>query len=424
MTDSFHATTDIAAPRGLVLRLSNERRDFLLFALWCLVTFVQFPGDELILYPLALYYAWAIVRDQTAILPLLARSWVLLLFPLWCLLSPLWAVEPQAALKQALYLSLTMMICYQVAATMSPRVIVHALLLAVGVIGVINIVYAFTVGDTRTGIFVQKNFMGKNMVVLWVIGLCVLFDRGSPRWVRVAAAALAAIAAFMSVMSESATAVLLVLATGAVVLTSAIFLLGGIMRLSRIAGLCFSLSALFIMASVLFSTLQSNPVDTVLGHFGKDSTLTGRTELWDYAEDQIAERPLLGVGADGYWRYWQSPLVQKIHLEFHKGPDDKFNFHNSFYEIAVHQGLIGLAFAVAALLWALAKIFRGAVQFGNLPQVYFFAHSLAVLSRTATEADFLKPFTLFHMVLWIGALSALRAIRQRADADAARHAPF
>jgi exopolysaccharide production protein ExoQ len=266
--------------------------------------------------------------------------------------------------------------------------------------------------------------MGKNMVVLWVISVCVLLDRDSPRWVRLAAAGLAAIAAFMAVMSESATAVLLVLATGAVVLAGAVFLLGGVMRLSRIAGLCFSLSALFILGAVLFSSLQSNPIDTVLGHFGKDSSLTGRTVLWDYAEDQIAEHPLVGVGADGFWRYLKSPLVQKIYLEFHKGPGDKFNFHNSYYEIAVHQGLIGLVFAVAALLWALSKIIRGALQLGTLPQIYFFAHALAVLSRTVTEADFLKPFTLFHMVLWIGALSALRVIRHRAEVDAIRKSRF
>lgn len=409
-----------ASPGGLRIRIPAETGRLVIFALWCCVTFVQFRGDELILYPLALYYAWAIVRDQTVILSMLVRSWVLLLFPVWCLLSPLWAVEPLAALKQAVYLLLTIMICYDVAATMRPRTILHSLLLAVGLIGIINALYAFATGDVKTGIFVQKNFMGKNMVILWVIAVSVFFDRGSPRWVRASAIGLAGIAALMAFLSESATAVLLVAATGGIILAGALFLLGGLMRLSRMAALCFCLAGTSLGAAAAVSTLQINPVDAVLDHFGKDSTLTGRTLLWTYAEEQIEERPLLGVGADGFWRYWKSPLVQKIHLEFHKGPNDKFNFHNSYYEIAVHQGLIGLGFAVIALVWAVFQITRGAIRFGTLPQVYFFAHSLAVLSRTITEADFLKPFSLFHMVLWIGALSALRLSQQASDRTVAR----
>jgi len=49
----------------LRLRLTPERRDFWAFTLWVLVTFIQFPGDELILYPLALYFTYSIWRDQT-----------------------------------------------------------------------------------------------------------------------------------------------------------------------------------------------------------------------------------------------------------------------------------------------------------------------------------------------------------------------
>lgn len=407
-TDSLRGPVPSA---GFRLRISAERKEFLVFALWCSVTFVQFRGDELLLYPLALYYAWALWRDQAAIVPLLARSWVLMLFPVWCLVSPLWALEPAAAFKKAVYLTLTMMICYQVAATIRPRAIVHAILMAAGLIGVINVVYAFASGDIHTGIFVQKNFMGKYMVVLWVVGAAVMLDRGSAGWIRLGAGGLAAISAVMAVLSESATAVLLVLATGAILVGGALFLLGGVLRASRIATLCLFVAAVFSIGAIILPSLQVNPVDAVLGHFGKDSTLTGRTVLWAYAEEQITERPLLGIGADGFWHNHSSPLIRKILEDFHKGPRDVFNFHNSYYEIAVHQGLIGLGLAVAAIVWGLYQVLRGAFLFGTLPQVYFLTHALAVLPRTATESDFLSPFTLFHMIMWIGALSVVRWVQ-------------
>ena len=95
----MYSTAPSARSRGFQFRISPEQRDFVVLSLWCVVTFVQFRGDEFLLYPLALYYAWAIWRDQTRIIPLLARGWVVLLFPVWCLISPLWAVVPMEALK-------------------------------------------------------------------------------------------------------------------------------------------------------------------------------------------------------------------------------------------------------------------------------------------------------------------------------------
>ncbi|EIE48648.1 O-antigen polymerase [Citreicella sp. 357] len=399
--------------RRLRLHITDERRDLLLFALWCLVTFVQFRADQLILYPLALYYSWAILRDQSRICALMARSWVVLLFPLWCLISPLWAVEPVPAFKKAVYLALTIMICYQVAATMRQRTILHSLFIAVGGIGLINVVYAYGTGDLSTGIFEQKNTMGKNMVVLWVICLCIFIDRGSPWALRLSGLAMAAVAVLMAFHSQSATAVLLIFGTGALILLSVLFLSGGILRLSRITALCFGLAIAFASGAVLLSNMQSNPADKVLAHFGKSSTLTGRTDLWVYAEEQIAERPFLGVGENGFWQYDRSPLVRKIFVEFYKKPGDSFNFHNSFYEIAVHQGLIGMGIAMTALAWALVQVTRGALMSGTTSQIFFLAIAAAVLSRSMTEADFLKPFILFHMILWIGALSSLRMRMQQ-----------
>ncbi|MEL7013912.1 MAG: O-antigen ligase family protein [Pseudomonadota bacterium] len=409
------------------VRIAPVYRDFVVFALWCLVTFVQFRGDQLILYPLAAYYAWAILRDQAKIAPLLARGWVLLLFPAWCLVSPLWAVEPGEAFKNAVYLILTIMICFQVAATMSPRQILHALLLATGVIGVINLIYGFGTGDVRTGIFPQKNAMGKSMVILWVIASAVMLDRGSAWWVRLVALALAMIAAVTAYLSDSATAVLLVLATGMITVAGAIFLLGGLFRASKLAGLFFTIAFIAAVGSFVLPSFETNVVDAVLDHFGKDSTLTGRTVLWSYAEMQIEETPYLGVGAHGYWRYWASPDVQKIFADFNKRSTDFFNFHNSAYEIAVHQGLIGLTLAAITLAWGLLQVTRGAFFIATLPQIFFFTQALAVVVRISTESDFLRPFTLFHMILWIGALSTIRELdarrrASRASADPGRFA--
>lgn len=387
---------------------NSSRRDFYAFTLWVLVTFVQFRFDELLLYPLALYFTYSIWHNQKPILALLRRSWILLSFPVWCLLSPLWAVEPLTALKMALYVTLTILICYQVAVSLTPRQIMHAVLLATCIVSAINLVSIYGPGGRPIGIFPHKNSMGKNMVVAWVVASAVMFDTGSSRKVRWASAVFALLAAYTASISGSATAVLLVLGTGFMNLFGAVVLHGGLMHIGRIALLCFVLGTSSAVASLVLPYTQIDPVDRVLTALGKDRSLTGRTGLWNYAEQQIAQEPTLGVGAGGFWRYNASPLVRRIFEEYYKGPRDVFNFHNSFYEIAVHQGLVGLGLVVISILWAAGWVTYGAVSIGTAPQIFFLTQSAAVLVRIMTEADFFYPFIIFHMLFWIGALSTLK----------------
>lgn len=407
---AYHATNSVS--RGgstLRLRITPARRDFWAFTLWVLVTFIQFPGDELILYPLAFYFTYAIWRDQTKVVPLLARGWVPLMFCAWCLISPIWAVEPVNAFKLSLYLILTMMICYHAAAVLTARQVMHAVVFATGIVGVMSLIWGLAgLAPMNTGVFAQKNTMGKSMVMLWIAAFAMSLDGGTAARLRTLAGILAMIAFFLGVASESATAVLLMIGTGGIIMLGQIVLKGGINRPSRLA-LSFVLLAFgFFALSFILPTLDVSPVDLVLERFGKDSTLTGRTGLWTYAEEQIAKAPVLGVGAGGFWRYNASPLVQMIFEDYHKDPWQTFNFHNTYYEIAVHQGYIGLGLVVIAIVWTQGVIMRGVLRFATMPYIFFFAQSIAVIARTFTESDFLRHFVLFHMLFWIAALIVLK----------------
>lgn len=410
-TDSQFAS---GAQNDLRITITPNTREFLLFSLWVGVTFVQFPGDELILYPLALYFAVAIFRDRVKLAPLFLRGWPLFLFPLWCFTSSLWAVAPIAVLKHATYLTLTMMICFLVASRLTPRQIILAVLLATGLIGFLNLMVMLGQGG-RTGIFAQKNTMGINMVVLWTISSAVFLDRRCARWIRAAAAVLALIAFYLVVASESATAVLLALATGSINFFGALLLRGHFLEPQRLAAAFAIIGTVSMAGALILPTYQDDPVARVLSAFNKDTTLTGRTVLWDYAEREVRDRPLLGLGAHGFWRYSESPLVRRIYEENHKKPGHHFNFHNSYFEIAVHQGLIGLGIAVFSMLWAAGWILRGAFVLGGLPHVFFMTQGLAVMVRTMTESDFYRPFVLFHMLFWIGALSTITALKLKRE---------
>lgn len=409
------STSDINIAHGtehdLKVTITPIMREFILFAMWVGVTFVQFPGDELILYPLALYFAYAIYRDRVQLVPLFLRGWPLFLFPLWCFTSVLWAVAPFAALKHAVYVSLTIMICFSVATRLKPRQIILAVFAATAFVGLINLVFLVATQHTQVGIFPQKNPMGIAMAVLWTVSTVVFLDRRCRFWIRCCALVAAAAAFFMVLRSDSATAVLVSLATGSINFFGALLLRGHFLEPQRLAAAFAILGITTMAGALILPTYQENPVEQVLGAFNKDTTLTGRTVLWNYARQEVEDRPLLGLGAHGFWRYSESPLVRRIYEENYKKPNHHFNFHNSYFEIAVHQGLIGLGIAVFSMLWAAGWILRGAFILGGLPHVFFFSQSLAVMVRTMTESDFYRPFVLFHMLFWIGALAAISRLK-------------
>lgn len=400
------------------IRLRDEDREHILFTLWVLVTFVQFRFDELLLYPLAAYFAFAAVRDRERIAPLIMQCWPILLFPLWCFASIIWAVAPIAAVKYAVYLALTMVICMHAAAWLSPRRILVSVVIATGFIGVLCFLTPVWGGNPGRGVFDSKNQQGISMAVLFIAAANMALDRGCVYWSRLIAIALIGIAGVVVMRSDSATAVLVAGGATAVAFAGAVFLReASIFRLDRLGLLFLAIAAVAAMGAVLVNTVEGNLFEALLRAFNKDTTLTGRTALWDYAEREIEERPLLGVGAGGFWRAYESPLVRRILEEAYKSVHDIFNFHNSYYEIAVHQGLIGLGLTIIAMIWAVTRLIGGVLLYGGMPFVFLGSIATAVIVRTPTEADFYKPFTLYHMLLWIAALCVVREGLNRARAS-------
>jgi exopolysaccharide production protein ExoQ len=390
---------------------AEHRRDHVLVTIWFIVSFRQFPFDELILYPLALYFAWAFIRDFPLIFPVVARSLILFAFPTWWFLSALWGEQPVLILKSGFQLLLTILICYSIATRLSARDVIISLLIAAGIYGVWSFIIALDGSSIAArGVFASKNAMGAAMVVLWLSALCIASDAESTRRLRVLAMIAACLAGWQIYISNSATAVLLALGVALLVFLLGILPRSGILRRVEFYILLLLVLGLGMIGWATFSATQEiNPIDLVLNAFGKDTTLTGRTVLWEYATVQIRQEPLLGVGHGGFW----TPLdglseASRIHTEFHKGKYDNFSFHNSYYDIAVHQGLIGLGVVVAATLWIVVGIFRSFQNTNRISVVFFICVMAITLSRSMTETGLLGAFSLMSMLFIVGALIPLR----------------
>lgn len=406
-----HIARNAEIPGGFLgtFRISAKTSDHVLLTIWLIVTFRQFPKDELILYPLAAYFAISFFRDFERHFPVIRHSLILFAFPVWCALSLLWGLKTDEIVKNTAQLFLTVFICYCAALRLERRQILVSLLIAGGIYGLASLLMEPTGGKATRGVFSSKNTLGLSMVLLWSAALCIALDRGAGRALRLVALGLATVAIVLVFRAQSATAVLLAGGTAMLILFGRLTLGRGLFHPGVLMVLLAAGATGLIGTGLVLALHDVDPAAFILEKFGKDATLTGRTVLWGYAIEQIRENPLLGVGAKGFWlpQDWTSP-ARRIYIDFHKEFDAIFTFHNSYLEIAVHQGLIGAAIGVMAFLWAVWQVFSAAMQTSTMPRMFFVVIAAVLMARNMTEPGLMSAFSMMTMILYIGALISVR----------------
>ena len=86
--------------------------------------------------------------------------------------------------------------------------------------------------------------------------------------------------------------------------------------------------------------------DSVFSSFGRDATLSGRTDIWRYVWDQIELKPWLGYGLAAFWNGFNGPsgyvqFAMRINVIYS---------HNGFLELWLSIGLVGLSVFVLSFL--------------------------------------------------------------------------
>src|SRR5262249_18406741 len=129
----------------------------------------------------------------------------------------------------------------------------------------------------------------------------------------------------------------------------------------------------------------------VTATLGRDTTMTGRTDLWD-AVLPLNPNPLLGAG---YESFWLGDRLKALWTRFWWQPNQA---HNGYLEVYLNLGLLGLLLVGVFLLTSYQRIWRptNAVGFASL--------SLAIwtitLLHNVTEAG------VFKGSLWVPLLLA------------------
>jgi exopolysaccharide production protein ExoQ len=382
----------------------SEVLDLSALVLWVLVSTLRPPAASIINYLLAGYFLSGFVRDPRQLLPAAARSWPVFLLPILAIISCLWAPSPPDAIRRGVLLALTGVFAIYLGSRLSGRQIISAYFVVEMIAGLMSIAAPNIEGGVARGIFDQKNVLAIHMFFLYVTSLAIIFDGKFHVPLRLAAFAGAPLAVALIILSQSATTL------GFLGVASLAFIVHALIwsPASHIRHLRTLLTLIFIIliSVALFAALgilQINVYEEVLNLLGKDSTLTGRTYLWDQARRLMAEHPLTGVGANGFWRPetgQANSILQYFSFETYTG----FSFHNSYLENGVQMGFPGMYATIIVATWGLLSALRNWVVNQTIVNAFFLIVVILVVIRSNTEVDLAGELGITNILLMISAI--------------------
>jgi O-antigen ligase len=199
-------------------------------------------------------------------------------------------------------------------------------------------------GDWR-GVFGHKNGAAAMMVLFSFIGLYVARRQPIAGW---AIFALATVFLIFTHGKTSLALLILILAITTIVprVTSA---------WGR-AALC--LTPLIIINVLSVGTVMSDSLAAFASYLPFDTSFTGRTEIWRFALESLANRPLIGYGFNAFWGS-NSIGVTDAGSEW---AAEASHSHNSYLDTALTMGLPGLALVIAMFVIAPLRNYNAATR--------------------------------------------------------------
>jgi O-antigen ligase len=286
---------------------------------------------------------WVCLNNPARLWPLLRPT--LLIVVAWCVLTVATSWEPSLAARRLAYALVIMSVAAML--LLLPRNQRHfadllaAVALIVLVLCYLGVLFAPNLsihqasdfvepdlaGDWR-GLFSHKNEAGAAMALFIFIGLFVARARS----VFLGGLVVALSAVFL-IFTHSKTALSLLVP---VLLISAIIGRGR----GPAAGITIVLSILLLMNLFSVGSLYFASVRDVLGVLLPDPSFTGRTDIWQFALDHVAQRPIMGYGFATFWGTEQVVYGMGGHSIWANAAAQA---HNSFVNLALTIGVPGSA---------------------------------------------------------------------------------
>jgi len=349
------------------------------------------PIDRAVFMGLLFAGLAVVVTRMDRVGPLLRSNAPTVLFFLFCALSILWSDFPLVAFKRWIKAIGDVVMVLIILTEPDPMGALKRLVSRLGFLlfplSILFIKYYPNLGTVltqswfleATGVTVQKNQLGMTCLVyglgfLWIIRTSYHHREDPSRTRRlVAYGAILAMVVWLLQISDALTSLSALAMAGGIML-----LVGRPSRPARPAVVHLLVAA--VLAIALFAIFfESGGV--LLKSVGRDTTLTGRTNIWGLVLDVHISR-WVGTGFESFW------LGDRLASLRGALPNFPINeAHNGYLEVYLNLGWIGVSFLALLLLNGYRKViakFRQDPDSGSL----FLAYVLAAVIFSLTEAGF------------------------------------
>lgn len=346
-----------------------------------------------------------------------ARAWPVWLVIGLCVVSLAWSLHPGHSVKRVFNLVALTIVGLGIATAFDGVRRLHATALA-AFAAIIAADFAAMIvmpGFAYTDIGVRGLHLSKNMagLVAMVAATCgAAWLVGAQRWLDIAAGlALLALALAFLVVTQSKTSLglaMLIIAVGTPFAAA--------WRASVAAGVAATVAlGLAAAGATLAASVANWGWGEVLNLTVGDPTFSLRTDIWRFVANEIASRPLLGVGYGAFWDVGAAddPLNRAQGGSWLSQVEGGVinQAHNGYLDLALQIGVPGAALAgLVAFGWicaALARVAsdgarpaeRGALLFCFLALTEFMLHNMMEASLFARTVPFGQFATLLGFVV-------------------------
>lgn len=318
-------------------------------------------------------------------------------------LTTLWSMDPGATAKEAVVYFFVVVGAIGIANTMNGDEFMELLSVACFLAAVASVVLlvispsnALMPGSTEfQGIFSHKNYLGQ---VMATGALATLHGIRAGGGRRVRKLFMLFVFAGVAIASTSATSCFAIFAFCCV---------DGIIALYRTRGAAHWFGVFLAIALLPTLVVVAVAPDSILEMIGKDSTLTGRTEIWAYVMKDISIKPLLGWGYFAFWLV-QNPAALEI--------ADAVRWfvpqaHNGLLEMLLNIGLVGTAIFVFLLIRNLVLAFRCLRTRANALAISSMMSCAGILMVGVSESVLLAPTQSSTSVFFITGFMCEQAVQ-------------
>lgn len=357
--------------------------------LWMIVLFLPLDLFTPIRYLCILGFMGILAMDYRRLVPLALRAWPLFALPVFGLISLGWAPFPAALLRQGVLMFLTPLVVVIIAGRLTPQQSLRVMMFA----GMIATLYVLPNLENAT-MYGNKNYFALHMLFCMLLSLITALNEKEPWWLRLMGVPFIPVCFALIVISDSTTSLVFAVVGGAGLVGIKFFW----QPVTKIGGLSIFVILVAVFGSALGALIILNmPYNTFAAQFldlvGKDATLTGRTALWEGARLAAQENPMFGTGLGGFW-YYDSGAAQTLNENDHKPFGTALTFHNAYWEVRVHLGLVGLSIFLFFLAWTSVRMGLLWFRDGSLINSALLLLVIVNITMTFTESTLWSTFTI------------------------------